>query len=434
MKRAELNRMRKDELLKLARSKKLKVSGQMRKAEIVDLIAESRAGKGRKRPAASVKTRSKTAVKRSPAAGRRAPKQAAAKAGGTKRAKAKAKGRRAATAASKRAVKKAKSTKGKRPAPGAPEKAEPARAKGRKTKEPARARAARKLDGATIRQKAVASKYYLGAEEAVMPPVESMEIPGGYGIDRIVAMVRDPHWIFSYWEVTTDRYRELERRFGSKWPRCSMILRVAEVESDPPHRFDIELTADSRNWYINVQQDRSYQIAIGALSPDGTFVEVAVSNVVKTPRMGVSDVIDDRWMIPDEIFEKIFAASGGHDMQASSEELRALLEKRLLEEIASGAVSSFGSGAIREEERKRGFRLRVATELILYGATEPDAHVTIQGKEVKLRGDGTFSLRFALPDGQIDIPVTAVSADEIEERTIDTTVRKKSEEKEPVLR
>ncbi len=39
-----------------------------------------------------------------------------------------------------------------------------------------------------------------------------------------------------------------------------------------------------------------------------------------------------------------------------------------------------------------------------------------------------------LPDGTIDLPVTAVAGDEIEERTIKTTVRKKSMEKEPVLR
>lgn len=433
MKRAELNGMRKDELLKLARSRKLKVSGQMRKAEIVDLIAKSEAGKGRTRPAASAKARGKTTAKRT-AAGRRAPKQAAAKAGGKSRAKAKVKGKKASPAAPRRAVKKAKPKKETRPAPGVSKKTGAAPAGGRKTKEPTRGGAARRLGGTTIRQKAIASKYYLGAEEAAMPPIESMGIPGEYGIDRIVAMVRDPNWIFSYWEVTADRFRDLEKRFAADWPRCRMILRVVEVDSDPPQSFDIELTADANNWYINVQPDLSYQVAIGALGPDGTFVEVAVSNVVKTPRMGVSDVIDDRWMIPDEIFEKIFAASGGHDMQASSEELRALLEKRLLEEISSGAVSSFGSGAIREEERERGFRLWVATELILYGATEPDAHVTIQGKEVKLRGDGTFSLRFALPDGRIDIPVTAVSADEIEERTIDTTVRKKSEEKKPVLK
>ena len=34
----------------------------------------------------------------------------------------------------------------------------------------------------------------------------------------------------------------------------------------------------------------------------------------------------------------------------------------------------------------------------LDGATEPDAAVTIGGRKIQLRKDGTFSFRFALPD------------------------------------
>ena len=51
------------------------------------------------------------------------------------------------------------------------------------------------------------------------------------------------------------------------------------------------------------------------------------------------------------------------------------------------------------------------TEVILSGATEPDAIVTIQGTPVRLQPDGTFSVRFQLPDGEQSIPLTAVSRD-----------------------
>jgi len=53
---------------------------------------------------------------------------------------------------------------------------------------------------------------------------------------------------------------------------------------------------------------------------------------------------------------------------------------------------------------------------------------------VKLRNDGTFSLRFALPDGKLEMPVTAVSPDEVEERTIEIKVTKGTRSKEPVMR
>ena len=59
---------------------------------------------------------------------------------------------------------------------------------------------------------------------------------------------------------------------------------------------------------------------------------------------------------------------------------------------------------------KPGFWLNVNAELVVYGATEPDARVTIGGRPVQLRGDGTFSCRFALPDGFYQLAVEATSA------------------------
>ncbi len=69
--------------------------------------------------------------------------------------------------------------------------------------------------------------------------------------------------------------------------------------------------------------------------------------------------------------------------------------------------------SVRRPARKRpkDFWFNVNAELIIYGATEPDAKVTLGGHEIKLRSDGTFSFRFALPDGKYDLPAVAVSAD-----------------------
>jgi hypothetical protein len=77
----------------------------------------------------------------------------------------------------------------------------------------------------------------------------------------------------------------------------------------------------------------------------------------------------------------------------------------------SSAFSAFGGG-----ERRRGFWFNVNAELIIYGATEPDAKVTIGERRIKLRPDGTFSFRFALPDGEYPLPAAAESADGEETR------------------
>lgn len=56
------------------------------------------------------------------------------------------------------------------------------------------------------------------------------------------------------------------------------------------------------------------------------------------------------------------------------------------------------------------FWFKVNAELILYGSTERDARVTIAGRPVALRPDGSFSFRFALPDGDFTLPAIAVNA------------------------
>jgi len=65
---------------------------------------------------------------------------------------------------------------------------------------------------------------------------------------------------------------------------------------------------------------------------------------------------------------------------------------------------------------RKGFWFNVNAELIIYGATEPDAQVTIGGRAIKLRPDGTFSYRFALPDGYYELPAQATSADQTDAR------------------
>jgi hypothetical protein len=65
---------------------------------------------------------------------------------------------------------------------------------------------------------------------------------------------------------------------------------------------------------------------------------------------------------------------------------------------------------------RKGFWFNVNAELIIYGATEPDARVTIGGRPVKLRPDGSFSYRFALPDGYYELPAQATSADQTDSR------------------
>jgi hypothetical protein len=74
----------------------------------------------------------------------------------------------------------------------------------------------------------------------------------------------------------------------------------------------------------------------------------------------------------------------------------------------------------------RGFWFNVNAELVIYGATEPDATLTVGGRVVPLRPDGTFSLRFALPDGEYALPAVAVAAAGDDRRTAGLEFRRRT--------
>jgi hypothetical protein len=126
-------------------------------------------------------------------------------------------------------------------------------------------------------------------------------------------------------------------------------------------------------------------------------------------------------------------------------EITELIRRRLAQEVSSpvtgfgvpgsavpvgvvpSGISSVSSPMGGQTERAKGFWFNVNAELIIYGATEPTAKVTLGGHEIKLRSDGTFSFRFALPDGTYDLPAVAVSADGTDGRAAELKFQRATE-------
>lgn len=85
---------------------------------------------------------------------------------------------------------------------------------------------------------------------------------------------------------------------------------------------------------------------------------------------------------------------------------------------AGYTMSGAGFSASAPPIRPRKFWLVADAELIVYGATEPDATVTIGGRPIKLNPDGTFRFQMSFQDGLIDYPIMAVAADGEQTRSI----------------
>ena len=76
--------------------------------------------------------------------------------------------------------------------------------------------------------------------------------------------------------------------------------------------------------------------------------------------------------------------------------------------------------------KQNKFFFEIWTELIVHGRTEADATVRLDQNEIKLNPDGTFSLRYAFPDGKIPLDFTARSSNGMEHRHIYSRVERET--------
>ena len=283
-------------------------------------------------------------------------------------------------------------------------------------------------------QETAIGKSKFSTPQAVQEPRKLIEdIPWSCGKDKIVLQVRDPWWLHTYWEVLGSTLDKLRAELAGAFNGAKMVLRVYDVShvtfngSNAHKFFDVEVGFQANSWYIDAGgPGRSWVVDIGLLLAEGRFITIARSNVVYTPLEGPSWITDEEWMIPEEMFARLYGMGFGF---GKSSPVGKAWQERMRKALFSGILASPGMASMSSPGKKipqRKFWFWVNTELIVYGATEPDAKVTVQGNEIQLRPDGTFSLRFALPDGKQVIPCTAQSADKVEERTITPIVTRET--------
>jgi hypothetical protein len=131
------------------------------------------------------------------------------------------------------------------------------------------------------------------------------QLPLSYEIDRLVLLPRDPYWIFAYWEISTPTLQFLERETQQPLDLTELTLRVYRYhwgynnENIESH-FDLKFGLSTTDWYINAGvPDRKYKTELGYYMAEVGFKPLLISNTVMTPRDNLSDVIDERWRLPD---------------------------------------------------------------------------------------------------------------------------------------
>jgi hypothetical protein len=263
---------------------------------------------------------------------------------------------------------------------------------------------------------------------------------GGGGKDRILLAVPDPHWLHAIWNLSSQSIQRAEAALKQDWHGARLIIRLFDVTSqdttstsETPVR-DIVVQGAGDTWYIDVPQPpRMYRADIGYLSRRGDFFVLARSNVVTPPRAGSGETLDAGWDDPDSKWkaERMLAMSTGFE-SSGSPELRELFEEKLKRPLGPPKETAFGTGAMPPGSVKKFF-FEIDAKLIVFGRTDPTAHLTLNNDPIKLNPDGTFMMPFSLPDSRQIIPAVAASADGVEERTIVLAVERNTKHLDPMI-
>ena len=327
-----------------------------------------------------------------------------------------------------------------------------------------------------------ASKFDVGSTMSVeaLADVDAdlADLPDGYGESRIVLLPRDPQWAYVYWDIPNEHRQELRGQGGSRLALRFYDVTDIDVNTQRPHSLQqYECDEMAREWYVPIPvSDRDYAVEIGYLCNDGRWLVLARSAAVRIPPVYPSDWIEDQFVDvawDDDLRGKTVlelvtpsqkmaatAASPIYDqvfgMAESTEAMRVagslfgsmhqVPEQALSSYVfpsgmgmwsASGmgmnmsgaGMSGVGFGASMPPAQPRKFWLVADAELIVYGATEPDATVTIGGREIQLSPDGTFRFQMSFQDGMIDFPIKAVAVDGEQTRSIQMKFNRETPER-----
>lgn len=254
--------------------------------------------------------------------------------------------------------------------------------------------------------------------------------------DRLVVMVRDPYWLQAYWELTPQSVDRARTALGQFWHTSQPVLRLYKLAKDGSATLvrNLKIHGGVCHWYVEVHDPPAeFRMEIGYLGANDQFYCLARSNSVTTPQAGTSDSVDENWADVADNADRIFAMSGGYSPRGTSMELQELLEERLGRPMGTPMETRFGNGAARAPATE-SLRFCVDAELLVYGVSHPNSHVTLQGEPVMLRPDGSFVVRMTLADRRQVIPVVASSADGLEQRTIILAIERNTKVLEPRIR
>lgn len=148
-----------------------------------------------------------------------------------------------------------------------------------------------------------AAKYQVSPSSESATEEDLRELDNFYGETHATLLVRDPYWIYVFWEINDATREQFLIPRGAH--SGQMMLRWYDVTdllefngSNAHHTIDTDISDDSSSWYQHVpESNRCWCVDLGVIGENGDFLPICRSNTVQTPRDSLAQEHPTaRWM------------------------------------------------------------------------------------------------------------------------------------------
>ncbi|MGP1438138.1 MAG: DUF4912 domain-containing protein [Treponema sp.] len=115
------------------------------------------------------------------------------------------------------------------------------------------------------------------------------DLPISYGMTEIRLLLRDPMWLFAFWDINANKLEELIKED----PQVSIFLRVMSFKTEDDENYyafeDINVRKDERSLYIHTSiNEEVTQVALCYKAKQKTEI-MAKSNFIYMPRKNIKN-------------------------------------------------------------------------------------------------------------------------------------------------
>ena len=268
---------------------------------------------------------------------------------------------------------------------------------------------------------------------------------------NLVFLPRDPDWAYVFWQIS-EADREKAKSLGAN----KLCLRLYDVTGAKDGDFnqgtirEIAVDSYSTEWYLPIPvPDRDYKVELG-YRYGFKWMSLAFSSAGHVPNSQPSEQILDKFVPFNlESSETNIAAVNSEDSEINglherlyqvattytqrsrtgSEEFMENVNTYSPNPDQNDSGAGIWSSGLNESGvgiSNRSFWLVADAELIVYGATDPSAKLTIGDEKVPLASDGTFRLQVPFRDGSQSYEIKATDSSGHQDRSITMRFERKT--------